>query len=96
MNHNISNDDILLDRLVDGELPADERRALLQSLDSRPDGWRRWRSRFSRPNRGAANCGRLQLRLPQFLFPTSPSHQNRVRRVEQFGLLPSGLRWLPR
>jgi hypothetical protein len=41
MNHDISNDDILLDRLVDGELPADERRVLLQSLDSRPDGWRR-------------------------------------------------------
>ncbi len=41
MNHDIANDDILLDRLVDGELPADERRALLQSLDSRPDGWRR-------------------------------------------------------
>src|SRR6478672_11036430 len=41
MNHNVSNDDILLDRLVDGELPADERRALLQSFDSQPDGWRR-------------------------------------------------------
>src|SRR4051812_36491832 len=41
MSHDISNDDILLDRLVDGELPAGERRALLQSLDSRPDGWRR-------------------------------------------------------
>jgi hypothetical protein len=41
MNHNISNDDVLFDRLVDGELCADERRALLESLDSRPDGWRR-------------------------------------------------------
>jgi hypothetical protein len=40
MNHNISNDDLLFDRLVDGELPDSERRALLQSLDSRPDGWR--------------------------------------------------------
>jgi hypothetical protein len=36
-----NNDDVPFDRLVDGELPADERRALLQSLDSRPDGWRR-------------------------------------------------------
>jgi hypothetical protein len=36
-----NNDDVLFDRLVDGELPADERRALLESLDSRPDGWRR-------------------------------------------------------
>lgn len=39
-NHN-TNDDVLFDRLVDGELSAEERRALLQSLDTRPDGWRR-------------------------------------------------------
>jgi hypothetical protein len=32
--------DILFDRLVDGELSATERRALLESLDSRPHGWR--------------------------------------------------------
>lgn len=36
-----SNDDILFDRLVDGELAADQRRQLLASLDDRPDGWRR-------------------------------------------------------
>src|SRR4051812_37389368 len=41
MNNKVSNDDILLDRLVDDELSADERRALLESLDSRPQGWRR-------------------------------------------------------
>jgi hypothetical protein len=35
------NDDSLFDRLVDGELSADERRALLQSLDAAPGGWRR-------------------------------------------------------
>lgn len=40
MNGNISNDDILFDRLVDGELSSAERRALLQSLDAHPDGWR--------------------------------------------------------
>lgn len=34
-------DDILFDRLVDGELSAGERRRLLASLDERPDGWRR-------------------------------------------------------
>jgi hypothetical protein len=33
--------DALLDRLVDGELPPDEERRLLQSLESAPDGWRR-------------------------------------------------------
>lgn len=34
-------DDILYDRLVDGELTAAERHALLASLDDRPGGWRR-------------------------------------------------------
>jgi hypothetical protein len=33
-------DDILFDRLVDGELSDVERRHLLSSLDGRPDGWR--------------------------------------------------------
>lgn len=41
MNGNVSNDDILFDRLVDGELSLAERRELLRSLDSRPDGWRK-------------------------------------------------------
>jgi hypothetical protein len=34
-------DDLAFDRLVDGELSAAERHALLASLDDRPDGWRR-------------------------------------------------------
>jgi len=42
MNDNKSlNEDILLDRLVDGELKGDERRRLLQSFDKQPEGWRR-------------------------------------------------------
>ncbi len=41
MNTDLYNEDILLDRLADGELSADERRRLLESLDARPDGWRR-------------------------------------------------------
>jgi hypothetical protein len=40
MSNELHNDDIRFDRLVDGELSADERRSLLESLDSRPDGWR--------------------------------------------------------
>jgi hypothetical protein len=35
-----ANEEILIDRLVDGELTGDERRRLLQSFDKRPDGWR--------------------------------------------------------
>lgn len=41
MNAKMSNDDILFDRLVDGELSARERQTLLQSLESRKDGWRK-------------------------------------------------------
>src|SRR3954467_783830 len=35
------NDDIQLDRLVDGELSSSERRRLLESFDKRPESWRR-------------------------------------------------------
>lgn len=35
------NDDAKFDRLVDGELTADEYRALVASLDDEPSGWRR-------------------------------------------------------
>jgi hypothetical protein len=41
MNEHVPNDDISMDRLIDGELSDAERRRLLASLDERPDGWRR-------------------------------------------------------
>lgn len=41
MNEEFAQDELLFDRLVDGELDAAERRRLLESLDARPDGWRR-------------------------------------------------------
>ena len=34
-------DNVFLDRLVDGALPGDERRALFARLELEPDGWRR-------------------------------------------------------
>jgi hypothetical protein len=40
-DESITPDDVLFDRLVDGELSAAERRELLASLDGRPTGWRR-------------------------------------------------------
>jgi len=36
-----SDDDQLIDRLVDGELPETERRELLLRFENQPDGWRR-------------------------------------------------------
>jgi hypothetical protein len=65
MHEETIHDDVLFDRLVDGELSADERRRLLESLDARPDGWRRcalafleaqsWRGDLGQFVRGAAH-----------------------------------------
>jgi hypothetical protein len=41
MHDKFPSDDSVFDRLVDGELAADERRELLASLDEVPEGWRR-------------------------------------------------------
>src|SRR5205814_739732 len=59
------NEDILLDRLVDGELSGNERRQLLESFDKRPEGWRRcalafleaqsWREEMGQVARGIAS-----------------------------------------
>jgi hypothetical protein len=38
---NMSHDEHLFDRLVDGELSESERHKLLASLDAKPEGWRR-------------------------------------------------------
>lgn len=40
--HNQADSDMqrLIDQLVDGELPDDQRQALLESMDSTPNGWR--------------------------------------------------------
>jgi hypothetical protein len=40
-DESITFDDVLFDRLVDGELSAAERRELLSSLDGRPSEWRK-------------------------------------------------------
>jgi hypothetical protein len=72
-----SHDDVLIDRLVDGELSADERQQLLAGLDAQPDGWRRcalafleaqtWRSEMRRivPPVAAAGAGKDCIASPQ-------------------------------
>jgi hypothetical protein len=57
------NDDVVFDRLVDGELTPSERRQLLETLDKRPEGWRRcalafleaqsWREELGQVARGS-------------------------------------------
>jgi hypothetical protein len=58
MHEQPHHDDLLFDRLVDGELSPVERRQLLASLDDRPDGWRRCALRFLE-----AQCWSENLRL---------------------------------
>jgi hypothetical protein len=58
-------ENILLDRLVDGELSGSERRQLLESFDKRPEGWRRcalafleaqsWREEMGQVARGRSS-----------------------------------------
>jgi len=66
MNDNRSlNEDMLLDRLVDGELSGSERRQLLESFDKHPEDWRRcalafleaqsWREEMGQVARGFAS-----------------------------------------
>jgi hypothetical protein len=54
-----TSDDILFDRLVDGELSAAERRELLASLDGRPTGWRRCALAFLEAHTWQKEIGRL-------------------------------------
>jgi hypothetical protein len=54
-----TSDDILFDRLVDGELSAAERRELLTSLDGRPTGWRRCALAFLEAQTWQGEFGRL-------------------------------------
>ena len=87
------NDDVLFDRLVDGELSADQRRQLIASLDDRADGWRRCALAFLE----AQSWGSTMRRMVQ--EPTAPAARvveaasvnaaaptGRRRRMEQVGV----------
>src|SRR5947207_7577988 len=74
------NEDVLLDRLVDGELAGSERSQLLESFDKRPEGWRRcalafleaqsWREEMGQVARGLAS----ETNEPKSpAFPIAPS-----------------------
>ena len=60
----LPNDDILFDRLADGELSPAERRELLASLDGRrmAGGGVRWR--FLKRRAGAGRCRNWSLKRP--------------------------------
>ena len=73
-NHDDQDNDQIFDRLVDGELSAEERQRLLASLDSSEDGWRRcalafleaqaWRQQFGQMLAEPAEQPSRQLAAP--------------------------------
>lgn len=63
MQNETFNDDVLFDRLVDGELTSIERSRLLQSLDKRPDGWRRCALSFLESQSWREELGQVALGL---------------------------------
>jgi hypothetical protein len=80
-NHLNSNDDVMFDRLVDGELSADERRTLLQSLDTRPDGWRRCACAFLEAQSWGREF-RQFIQQPQVSTPERTSAERPIRAAK--------------
>jgi hypothetical protein len=83
MNNELHDDEILFDRLVDGELSAAERRTLLESLDARPQGWRRCALAFLESQlwqnelRSAAACGLAPTPVQKSPAPIPPTMRTR-------------------
>jgi hypothetical protein len=98
MNDELLNDETL-DRLVDGEMSADERRQFIAALDSRTDGWRRcalafleaqsWRGDMRRLVIDAARSGALPA-APATLAPGAVE-ANLVKRPELWSRLGTAL-----
>jgi len=97
MNDKTINDDILFDRLVDGELSEAERRALLESLDARPQGWRRCALAFLEAQSWRGDLGQLAEKRQAFAAatkspaPTVPSQRTTIRAAAQWLALAAGL-----
>jgi hypothetical protein len=80
MNEKLVNDEILFDRLVDGELSSVERRALLESLDSRPHGWRRCALAFLEAQSWQAELSRVASKPPRNSVEKTSAPIARTRR----------------
>jgi hypothetical protein len=81
----LQDDNLIFDRLADGELSSVERQELLSTLDSRPDGWRRcalafleaqaWRGEFRSlltPGSSPTLAPGSNFRTLRAAMPTSP------------------------
>jgi anti-sigma factor RsiW len=89
-------DDRRIDRLVDGELPDEERRALLLRLENEPDGWRRCAIAFLEAQSWRDAAGSLASPLPETICPAvekcrSVTTSRRWQRAANLTALATGL-----
>ncbi len=99
-------DDILLDRLVDGELSRDEYVAVVRSLENVPEGWRRcalafleaqaWQRELGSVRDNAACRDSVSQRaLQQSSVPLNPAaERNTIGRSTASGQRDTANRWL--
>jgi hypothetical protein len=86
------NEDILLDRLVDGELKGNERRQLLESFDKRPEGWRRCALAFLEAQSWREEMGQVARdRCSETKVSPSPVSSISSRRISHWA---TGVTWL--
>ncbi len=69
-----------LDRLVDGELPPDEYRRLLASLDDEPGGWRRCAAAFLEAQALQRDLGAVALDISPTAHPADAPPRPALRR----------------
>ena len=65
-------DDARFDRLVDGELPAEEYKALLAALDDEPGGWRRCAAAFLEAQALGCELGTIRSQVQPMSAPQQP------------------------
>src|SRR5437868_5292014 len=86
------NDDVLFDRLVDGELTGIERRRLLESLDERPDSWRRCALAFLEAQSWREDLGQLARSSREAADEAMPTTSTVQPASKSQGI--SGVQWL--
>jgi hypothetical protein len=99
MNGNSQNDDILFDRLVDGELSSAERHTLLESLDARPNGWRRCALAFLEAQSWKADLPSMATAYPsagteeitKSAAPTARAKRRNFRTAAEWLVVAAGL-----
>jgi hypothetical protein len=91
MHDETYNDEMLLDRLVDGELASAERRRLLESFDRDPEGWRRCALAFLEAQSWREELGQIASASPETATEKMASSAVRSGRKSQW---TSGIQWL--